>query len=289
MNSEQFFQWCRSSKPSVVQPSILHPKPLIMGILNITPDSFSDGGTFIDKTLALQRTQEMIAQGADIIDIGGESTRPGATPISIQEELSRIIPVIEAIRATSDICISIDTHKAEVMSGAVASGATFINDIQALRGPQALETAAGLNVPICLMHMKGTPASMQKAPHYEIDVVLEINRFFEERIHACLNAGIPLTHLILDPGFGFGKTVSQNLRIVRQLNEFLIHGLPLLLGVSRKSTLGVVLDKAVDERLLGGIATATYAVLQGVSMIRTHDVEETKQALKMIDAITQAI
>lgn len=287
MNSEQFCQW---SQPVVadVQASNYLRKPLIMGVLNVTPDSFSDGGQYVDVTQAYQRAQEMIAQGADLIDIGGESTKPGAEVVSCTAELERVIPVIEAIRANSDICISIDTHKADVMQSAVMAGASMINDIKALTGEGALATAARLKVPVCLMHMQGTPKTMQDNPHYTHDVVDEVNDFFQQRIAACLQAGILLEHLILDPGIGFGKTVQHNLQILKRLAEFQRHQLPILLGVSRKSTIGAVLQKTVTERLSGGIAVAVFAALQGVTIIRTHDVDETKQALQMIDAINNA-
>jgi dihydropteroate synthase len=285
VNSEQFGRWCRQSLEPIVQSSIYLRKPLVMGVLNITPNSFSDGGHFLETNHAYQRAQEMIAQGADIVDIGGESSQPGAEPISIVEELARVIPVIERIRATSDVCISIDTHKVEVMEAAVAAGATLINDIRALTDIGALTMVARLKVPVCLMHMLGVPKSMQDSPLYIGDVVEEINHFFLQRIDACLQAGIARDHLILDPGFGFGKSVADNLHIVKNLGEFQQHHLPLLLGVSRKSTIGAVLQKTVLARLTGGTAIAVFAALQGVSIIRTHDVDETNQALQMIHAI----
>ncbi len=240
-----------------------------MGVLNITPNSFSDGGSFLEAGHAYQRAQEMIAQGADIIDIGGESTKPGAEPVSCADELARVIPVIERLRATSDVCISIDTYKAGVMEAAVTAGATMINDIKALTGVEALSVAARLRVPVCLMHMQGVPQSMQDNPHYTSDIVDEINGFFLQRIDACLHAGISREHLILDPGFGFGKSLSHNLCVVKRLGELQQHRLPLLLGVSRKSTIGAVLQKAVLARLSGGLALAIFAALQGVSIIRT--------------------
>lgn len=256
-----------------------------MGVLNITPNSFFDGGRFVELSQAYQRAQEMITQGVDIIDIGGESSKPGAEPVSCQEELERVIPVIKRIRATSDICISIDTCKAEVMEAAVIAGATMINDIQALTGVGALSMAARLNVPVCLMHMQGQPQSMQDNPHYTNNIIDEINDFFLQRIEACLNIGIPREHLLLDPGFGFGKSLSHNLYMVKRLSEFKKHHLPLLLGVSRKSTIGAVLNKNVDARLSGSIALAVFSALQGVSILRTHDVNETSEALDMIHAI----
>lgn len=256
-----------------------------MGILNITPDSFSDGGCFLGVDEACLRAEQLLIQGADLIDIGGESTRPGAAPVSSSEELARVIPVIEHIRTISDVCLSIDTSKASVMRAAVAAGASMINDVRALSNKDALSVAAELNVPVCLMHMQGVPLSMQDNPMYVDDVVDEINVFFERRIEACLQAGIPHDYLILDPGFGFGKSIHDNLRIVKRISEFLKHGLPLLLGVSRKSTIGAVLNKTPSERLVGGIALTVLAAYRGVSMIRTHDVDETRQALRMVEAV----
>ena len=285
MNREQFQHWCHQSVVPTVQTLTYVQKPLIMGVLNVTPDSFSDGGDFLNVSHAYDRAQEMIAEGVDIIDIGGESSKPGAVPVSSAEELARVIPVIERIRAASDVCISIDTYKAEVMDAAVSAGATLINDIKALTDKGALATAARLNVPVCLMHMRGEPQSMQNNPHYSMDVVEEINDFFQQRITACVHAGISLEHLILDPGFGFGKSVAHNLCILNRLGEFQQHHLRLLLGVSRKSTLGAVLQRQVFELLPGGLALAVFAALQGVTIIRTHDVDATSQALKMIHAI----
>ena len=282
VNSEQFLQWCQLQQSDVT--SDVH-QPLVMGVLNITPDSFSDGGHFLETSHAYQRAQEMISQGVDLIDIGGESTKPGSDYVSFEAELARVIPVIERIRSTSDICISIDTYKPEVMQAAVRAGASVINDIRALTSEGAITVAAQLNVPICLMHMQGTPKSMQDNPQYKFDVVDEINVFFRQRIDACRQAGIPLKHLILDPGFGYGKLVQHNLCLIKRLNEFKRHHLPLLLGVSRKSTIGVVTQRSVTERQPAGLAVAVFAALQGVSIIRTHDVDETKQALQMIHAI----
>ncbi len=256
-----------------------------MGVLNVTPDSFYDGGDYIELNHAHNRAVSMIAGGADIIDIGGESTKPGAERVSIAEELARVIPLIERIRADSDVCISIDTSKAQVMQAALAAGATWVNDIKALTDEDALAVVSQWDVPVCLMHMQGTPQSMQDNPHYQSDVIDELNLFFHQRIEACLKAGLSRAHLILDPGFGFGKSVQHNLRIVRNISAFQQHGAPLLLGVSRKSTIGSVLQKTVFERLSGSIAVAVFAALQGVSIIRTHDVDETHQALEMVHAI----
>lgn len=259
--------------------------PLIMGVLNVTPDSFYDGGQYVTQDLAYQQAQNMIAAGADIIDIGGESSRPGADPISIDEELQRVIPVIERICATKPIAVSIDTYKPEIMLAAVKAGAACINDIFALQQPGALAAAAHCAVPVCLMHMQGTPQSMQHQPVYA-DVITEVDDFFEQRIQVCLEAGIGRDRLMIDPGFGFGKTTQHNLQLVKHLETFHRHGLPVLLGVSRKSSIGDVLHQQLSGRLIGGLALSMYAMLLGgVSVIRTHDVLETKQALQMIQHI----
>lgn len=284
MNSQDFQRWLdQYAKNQAIEPH----KTLLMGILNVTPDSFSDGGSFQELHASLAHARKMIAAGADIIDIGGESSRPGAQKISITEELARVIPVIKALRQESDICISIDTTKYHVMQAALAAGANIINDISALAEEEALQLAARAAVPVCLMHMRGTPSTMQGKTDYSKDIVMEINDFFIAQIKRCLEAGIKRENLILDPGFGFAKTLTHNMRLVRDITEFKCHGLPLLLGVSRKSTLGVILDKEVNERLIGGVAVAVFASLRGIAIIRTHDVEETRQALQMIAAIVQ--
>lgn len=267
-----------------------HPeKPLIMGILNVTPDSFSDGGRFFSMERACEQAFRLIAEGTDLIDVGGQSTKPGTLPVSVDVELSRVLPVIKYIRAHSDICISIDTDKPAVMAAAVDAGADVINDICALRTEGALEMAAKLAVPVCLMHMQGEPQNMQQNPHYPDGVFTAVMQFFKERINTCVQAGIDKKNLILDPGFGFGKRVEDNLYLVKKLDGFAVLGLPLLLGVSRKSTIGAVLGKEVNERLIGSIALAAYAALKGVGIIRTHDVDETNQALQMIDRICQQV
>lgn len=287
VNREQLEQWCEFHQ-STNDREVLR-KPLIMGVLNFTPDSFSDGGQYYNAPeKAVARAQQMIAEGADIIDIGGESSRPGALPVSSAEELARVIPLIKALRAESDVCISIDTTKADVMANAVAAGASMINDISALAGDESLETAAGLGVPVCLMHMQGRPESMQNNPYYSGSVVDEVNLFFQQRVECCLAAGIKTKHLILDPGFGFGKTPEHNLFMVKRLAAFRQHNLPLMLGASRKSTLGYLTGKPVNQRLASGLAIALFAMLQGVGIIRTHDIAETYQALLTMQAINQA-
>jgi dihydropteroate synthase len=257
-----------------------------MGVLNVTPDSFSDGGQYYQLEKALSQAHRMIAAGADLIDVGGESSQPGALSVSCDKELSRIIPVIKQLRTESEICISVDTTKVQVMHAAVYAGASIINNIAGFSSEESLAMAAKLDVPLCLMHMQGEPQTMQNDPRYQHDVVDEINRFFEQRIDACLAAGIKRTNLILDPGFGFGKTVAHNLYIVNKIAKFKQHNLPLMLGVSRKSTLGTILNASVDKRLAGGLAIAVFAALEGVAIIRTHDVAETTQALTMIQAIS---
>ncbi|CDZ75944.1 Dihydropteroate synthase [Legionella massiliensis] len=286
MNIEEFKIWCESYDQAFSIGS--HQKPLIMGVLNVTPDSFSDGGKYYQLQPALEHARQMIIDGADLIDIGGESSKPGARPVSWEEELDRVIPVIRQLRTETDICISIDTTKAQVMHAAISEGASIINDIAGFRSRESLAMAAQLDVPLCLMHMQGEPLTMQDAPNYQLDVEEELNLYFEQKIATCVAAGIKAKNLIIDPGFGFGKTVEHNMRIVKQLAKFKRHNRPIMLGVSRKSTLGAILNAPVDKRLAGGLALAVYASLQGVSIIRTHDVAETNQALLMVQAINEA-
>ena len=247
-----------------------------MGVLNRTPDSFYDGGRYVDPIKAYDQAQRMIEQGVDLIDVGGESSRPGAVSIPSNEELDRVIPVIERLRASSDVAISVDTCKAVVMKAAVQAGATMINDIKALTGEGCLDLAAALTVPVCLMH---------SGSNGQGELVDEINLFFRQRIKACLHAKLDPARLILDPGFGFGKTVAENLTLLRHFAAFKAHCLPLLLGVSRKSTIGAVLQKLPEHRLSGSLALAVFAVMQGANLIRAHDVDETKQALTMLRAV----
>ncbi|KTD07490.1 dihydropteroate synthase [Legionella jamestowniensis] len=282
MNSKQFRQWCHSYQNS---SSLYQQKPLIMGILNVTPNSFSDGGKFLQRDNAVKHALKMIIAGADIIDVGGESSRPGAQPVSCEEELARVIPVIERLREETDCCISIDTTKHQVMKEAVAAGADMINDITALNSGESLQAAAQLDVPVCLMHMQGEPMTMQLHPHYEQDIIDELHTFFQQKIKHCLTAGIKFENLILDPGFGFGKLPEHNLRLVKNMATFNQYNRPLLLGVSRKTTIGAVLQKPVEQRLLGGLAISVIAALQGTSILRTHDIDETQQVLIMLDAV----
>jgi len=258
--------------------------PQVMGILNVTPDSFFDGGKFSTVDAALAQARCMVDEGATMLDVGGESTRPGATPVMEQEELERVIPVIEAIAKHLDVVISIDTSKAGVMREAVNAGAHFINDVYALRGEAAVDTAARLNVPVCLMHMRGEPRSMQAEPQYA-DVVGDVLTFLQERRDACITAGLKQDKIVFDPGFGFGKKLEHNLELFKALPEFTDLDNPILVGVSRKSMIGSILDMDVDERLHGGIALASLAVWLGAGIIRVHDVGPTIQAVKTITAV----
>lgn len=260
----------------------------IMGILNLTPDSFSDGGSHQQIDSAVISALAMLENGATIIDIGGESTRPGAPDVALEEELARVIPVIEAIRKKSDCIISIDTSKAEVMRQAVNAGADIINDVRALQEPNALETTAELGVPVCLMHMQGQPRTMQSNPHYD-DVINDIKQFFVERIAACEAAGISRDKIILDPGFGFGKTLAHNYYILKYIDEFKMMGCEVLAGLSRKSMVGNLLGRDVDQRLAGSVAGALIAAQKGAKIIRVHDVTETADALNVWQACEQGI
>jgi dihydropteroate synthase len=263
-------------------------RAVIMGILNVTPDSFSDGGRFASVEPALAHALEMQAQGADIIDIGGESTRPGAESVSVDEELRRVIPVIEALRQHSQVPISIDTSKPEVMRAAVAAGASLVNDVYALRAPGAVETCAELAVPVCLMHMQGEPRSMQQNPRYQ-NVVAEISEFLLARAQVCIDHGIAKQDIILDPGFGFGKTTAHNLQMLAQIRTFCDAGFPLLVGLSRKSMFAEILGRPVQERLAASIAAAVLAWQQGARFFRVHDVAETVDALRLCEAVTAAM
>lgn len=254
-------------------------QPRIMGILNITPDSFSDGSRFNQLDRALFHAEKMMEEGAAIIDVGGESTRPGAIYVSEQEELDRVVPVIEQLVKKLDVMISIDTYKPAVMAAACQAGAHLINDIKALQEPGALKVAAESQALICLMHMQGEPQSMQNHPVYK-NVVDEVSHFLSNSVAACLAAGISPEKLILDPGFGFGKTLEQNYELLGRLSEIQT-GYPLLVGVSRKSMIGNLLNRSVDERLAGSIAAALYALAQGARIIRVHDVQATSDAVKV--------
>ena len=260
-------------------------KTQVMGILNVTPDSFSDGGHFIDLDQAIRQVSQMIKDGATLIDIGGESTRPGAEEVSETDELERVIPVLEAVKERFDVIVSIDTSKAVVMSEAIKCGAGMINDVRALQNEGCLAAVANSKIPICLMHMLGLPRTMQTNPQYN-DLIGDIKAFFNQRIAACNQAGINQERLILDPGFGFGKTLEQNYHLLANFSDFNTYGLPLLAGVSRKSMIGNLLNQTVDERLAGSISAALISVQNGAHIIRVHDVKETMDAIKILQAVT---
>jgi dihydropteroate synthase len=263
-------------------------RPVVMGILNVTPDSFSDGGRFAETDAALERARQMVAEGAAIIDVGGQSTRPGALDVEESVEIARILPVIEGIAAGGDVAISIDTSKPAVMAAAVAAGACIINDVYALRAPGARAVAAETRAGVCLMHMQGEPRTMQESPHYN-DVVAEVSEFLLRERHACVNAGIAAECIAFDPGFGFGKSLEHNLTLLKQLLQFAALGTPLLVGVSRKSVIGKILGKAVNDRLYGGLGLAALAVSRGARIIRTHDVGPTRDAIRCVSAVLQGL
>ncbi len=261
--------------------------PQVMGILNVTQDSFSDGGCYVRRDLALRRAEQMVAEGADIIDVGAESTRPGAQPVSEFDEIERAVSVVDAIAERFDVIVSIDTSKPAVMMAAVAAGATMINDVRALREDGALAAAVQTGVRVCLMHMQGEPRVMQAAPMYD-DVVEDVLSFLKQRVDVCLEAGIPIERLLIDPGFGFGKTQAHNLTMLNGLNRFNVLDVPLLVGLSRKSFIGAILDNSVHERLPGSLAAATLALWHGAAIIRVHDVAETVDIMKICYAVQNA-
>jgi dihydropteroate synthase len=256
----------------------------VMGILNTTPDSFSDGGLWANPGQALERALTMVGEGADIIDVGGESTRPGADPVSTQQELDRVIPVIEAIVAETGVTVSVDTSKPEVMEAAVTAGAQMINDVLALRQDGALACAARLAVPVCLMHMQGRPRDMQVQPLYG-DVVGEVEAFLLERARACEDAGIDRAHILIDPGFGFGKNLEHNIELFRALPRFCGSDYRVLVGVSRKSMLGTLTGRPVADRRAASVAAALLAAVHGAAVVRVHDVAQTVDALKVLRAL----
>jgi len=261
----------------------------VMGILNVTPDSFSDGGHLCSNTglkldKIMSRARQMVEDGAAILDIGGESTRPGAALVSVQEELDRVLPVVEKLNSELDVVLSVDTSTPEVMLAAARLGAGLINDVRALGREGALNAASATGLPVCLMHMQGSPATMQHKPEYR-DVLEEVTDFLIQRVVACEKAGIPRNRIILDPGIGFGKTVEHNLRLMNNLAHLKVTGMPVLIGTSRKSMIGAVLNRDVDQRLAGSLATVAYAVAQGAEIIRVHDVAETVDVVKMTTAM----
>lgn len=279
MNAVEFKTWLKNYKHAKFH------NPLVMGILNITPDSFSDGGTYLTPELALKRALEMLEQGVDIIDIGGESTRPGAAPVSVQEELDRVIPIIQKLRYYTDCCISVDTYKSEVMMQAVACGANIINDIFALQKPGAAEFVVQQQLPICLMHMKGQPLTMADQVQADVDILLDIKNFLSARIEYLQDLGLASELIMIDPGVGFGKTTEQNLLIVNELGQLKSFNLPILLGVSNKRFIGDVLEKEVHSRSLGTLSSQLIGYFRGATILRTHDVATTKETLKMANAI----
>lgn len=263
-------------------------RPQVMAILNVTPDSFSDGGAYATVEAALTRAAQFCAQGAAIIDIGGESTRPGATPVSVQQELDRVLPVLARIVAECEVCVSVDTSTPEVIRAAAAAGAHLLNDVRALRRDGALAAAAASGLPVCLMHMQGEPGTMQLAPQYR-DVVAEVQDFLRQRVAACVQAGIARERLLIDPGFGFGKSLADNLALLARLDEFVAEGLPVLVGVSRKSMIGQLLGgRPVADRVHGSVAAAVYAALQGAAILRVHDVGPTVDALAIVAALRES-
>ncbi|MBI2286405.1 MAG: dihydropteroate synthase [Nitrosomonadales bacterium] len=258
-------------------------RPLVMGIVNVTPDSFSDGGQHFQRDAALAHAQQLIAEGADIIDIGGESTRPGAQPIGVQEELDRVLPIIEGLRG-APVPISIDTCKPQVMQAAIAADVQMVNDINALQDAAAMNAVATGNVAVCLMHKQGNPQTMQTQPHYQ-NVVAEVGEFLRERIAAAEAAGIRREHIVIDPGFGFGKTLAHNLDLLRRLDKLRELGVPVLAGLSRKSMLGALTGREAGDRVAASVAAALIAVQNGASIVRVHDVRETVDALKIWNAV----
>ncbi len=261
--------------------------PVVMGILNVTPDSFSDGGRFNERDAALRQAEQMLADGAAIIDVGGESTRPGAAPVSEQEELDRVVPIVEALHQQLDALVSLDTSTAVVIRDGAAAGAGLINDVRALRRPGALQAAAASGLPACLMHMQGEPGNMQDNPRYD-DVTAEVMAFLQERIAACEAAGITRDRLLVDPGFGFAKSANHNLLLMREMAQLQQLNLPILIGVSRKSLFGKVLGREVNERLPGSLAAAVMCVERGALIVRAHDVQETVDAVRFAHAVREA-
>jgi dihydropteroate synthase len=274
-----------SGAPAV---TILHSaRPLVCGILNVTPDSFSDGGRFFDHDRAAAHGFDLARQGADLIDIGGESTRPGAQPPTVDEELDRVVPVVERLARVTGVSLSVDTSRPEVMRAAVRAGASMINDVRALRAPGALAAAAELGVPVCLMHMQGEPATMQRSPRYG-DVVAEVRSFLAERMLAAEEAGLPRELLVVDPGFGFGKSFEHNVTLLEELRRFTTLGARLMVGVSRKGMIGAITGRPVEQRLAGSVSAAVLAVQRGAHLLRVHDVAATRDALAVLAAVEKS-
>ncbi len=258
--------------------------PVVMGVLNVTPDSFSDGGRFFDLPAALAQAERLAEEGAAIIDVGGESTRPGAAPVTVEEEMRRVVPVVERLAGSLVVPVSVDTRTPAVMREVLAAGASMINDVTALRAPGALEAVAASGAAVCLMHMQGEPRTMQNEPHYA-DVLGEVREFLRERVAACVAAGIARTRLVIDPGFGFGKTLEHNLELLRGLPAIAAEGLPVLAGLSRKRMIGALTGRGEGDRLAGSVVLAVMAALNGASIVRAHDVRETVDALRIVAAV----
>ncbi|OJH08645.1 MAG: dihydropteroate synthase [Alcanivorax borkumensis] len=261
--------------------------PVVMGVLNVTPDSFSDGGRFTERDAALRQAEQMLRDGAAIIDVGGESTRPGASPVSEQYELDRVVPIVEALSYELNALVSVDTSTAAVMRASAAAGAGMINDVRSLRRPGAIQAAAASQLPVCLMHMRGEPGNMQDNPRYD-DVTAEVVALLRERIGACERAGISRERLLVDPGFGFAKTVQHNLQLMHEMDALQTLALPILIGVSRKSLFGKVLGRDVNERLPGSLAAAVMCVERGASIVRAHDVKETVDVVRFAHAVMES-
>jgi dihydropteroate synthase len=276
-----------ASSPHPLSRTLTVRRPLVCGILNVTPDSFSDGGRFDSLAAAGEHGCTLAAEGADLIDIGGESTRPGSHPPTLAEELDRVVPVVEALVRRVPVPLSVDTSRPEVMRAAVAAGASMINDVRALRSPGALEAAAEAGVPVCLMHMQRSPETMQQEPRYQ-DVVQEVRSFLAERKRACLDAGIRPENLVVDPGFGFGKTLAHNVALLASLGRLGSLGAPIMVGLSRKSMLGQLTGRAVGDRLPGSLAAAVLAAQRGAAVLRVHDVAATRDVLAVLEAVGTA-
>lgn len=261
-------------------------KCLIMGVMNITPDSFSDGGKLSSLDVALKQGEALIKEGADILDVGGESTRPGASPVSLNEELDRVIPVVEGLKARFDIVVSIDTSKSKVMQEAVQSGVDMLNDVTALADPNSVSVVANSGLPVCVMHMQGEPRTMQEKPTYE-NVVIEVSNFLSDIAQTCQAAGIQTNNIIIDPGLGFGKTLEHNLQLLAAVPQLRDLGFPILIGGSRKSMIDHLLSRNVDERMPASIALAAQAAINGANIVRVHDVRETYDAVRMVEAVAE--
>ncbi|MFC9554629.1 dihydropteroate synthase [Rhodococcus sp. NPDC056960] len=273
-----------ASRPDRLLTALAHDMPLVCGIVNVTPDSFSDGGRYRDTAAAVEHGLSLAADGARLLDVGGESTRPGSRPPSVAEEIDRVVPVVAALAESTSVPISVDTSRPDVMREAVAAGATMINDVRALQLPGALRAAADLQVPVCLMHMRGEPETMQDAPQYR-DVVAEVRQFLLTRIDACHTAGIPSEHILLDPGFGFGKTLAHNLELLSRLPEITDLGLPVMAGLSRKGMLGAITGRDIDHRQAASVAAALVAAQNGAAVLRVHDVAATVDAVSVLRAL----